>query len=196
MIRSAPVPLRGDWKEEGEHWGRDPSRGVNSEPQVGCCRPGVLAGGDEPPLAGWQAGRNSRKAVGRRDRACVCVCVCVCVCTRSRAHAGLCTPTGRAGQRGQLDERSSGCQVPRLGIYLRSASSTRHSVQGQPGPGAEPAWGQQSRLALTQVAHQKEPSTLTAASTPQLPQDIPGDYTQAPGTLQGGPMTSGGGWAQ
>ena len=138
MIRSAPVPLRGDWKEEGEHWGRDPSRGVNSEPQVGCCRPGVLAGGDEPPLAGWQAGRNSRKAVGRRDRACVCVCVCVCVCARARARARMLAcvpPQGEQGRGGSWTSALVAARFPAWAYTSAPHPPPGTASRGNPGLG-------------------------------------------------------------
>lgn len=115
---------------------------------------------------------------------CVSVCVCWLVHAREESRA-----------EGRLDKCSSGCQAPRLGTHLpplhvlQQDDAALHSVQGRPGPRAERGCWQQSWLALTHVACQKEPRTLTAASTPQLPQDIHGDSTPAPGTLQGGPVT-------
>lgn len=146
-------PWGGTWRK-GEHWGRDPSREWTVSLQVGCCRPGVLAGGDEPPLAGGRqaglAGGLWEGGGGRRVWVCVSECVCAC---------WLMHPHRRAGQRGGWMNALVAAQVPRLGTHLPPCPppgrhGTAPSVQRQPGPGAEPAWGPQSRLA-PQVAHQE-----------------------------------------
>ena len=51
---------------------------MNGESLTGCCRPGVITGGDEPPLADGRTGGTSRRAMGKREGGSVCVSVCVC----------------------------------------------------------------------------------------------------------------------
>ena len=83
----------------------------------------------------WLTGGQVELAGGLWERGREGVCVYLCVC------AGLRTPARRAGQRGQLDKCSSGCQVPCLGAHLpllhilQQDGVALHSIQGQPGLG-------------------------------------------------------------
>lgn len=57
------------------------------------------------------------------------------------------------------------------------AGTTYHGMQRQPSPRADSGWDSSATDKLTQVAHRKQPRTLTVASLPQLTFH---PYTQSP----------------